>query len=158
MDQNLPSDRLTTPTRRAPWIIGGVLAVGVAVSAIAFGPAVAAQLAPAPSPTQTVAPADTAPTLSPDELAAVQQSADEQQAIISADEKAAADAAAAAAAAAAAKSAPKANAGGGAIHCPAGSFANSNDGVNDTSCFPDICSHIQVPDPAHPECDAAFKP
>lgn len=44
------------------------------------------------------------------------------------------------------------------IRCPAGSSANSNDGVNDTSCFPDICFNIAVPDPAHPECDVAFKP
>lgn len=46
----------------------------------------------------------------------------------------------------------------GPIKCPAGSTANSNDGVNDTSCFPDICFHIVVPDPAHPECNTAFKP
>lgn len=44
------------------------------------------------------------------------------------------------------------------IRCPAGSQANSNDGVNDTSCFPVVCFTIQVPDPAHPECDVAFKP
>lgn len=55
------------------------------------------------------------------------------------------------------------NNGGGAapsapIRCPAGSSANSNDGVNDTSCFPDICFSIAVPDPAHPECDVAFRP
>jgi len=44
------------------------------------------------------------------------------------------------------------------IRCPAGSTANSNDGVNDTSCYPDICFTIAVPDPVHPECDEAFKP
>lgn len=44
------------------------------------------------------------------------------------------------------------------VRCPAGSQANSNDGVNDTSCFPVVCFTIQVPDPAHPECDVAFKP
>lgn len=44
------------------------------------------------------------------------------------------------------------------VRCPAGSSANSSDGVNDTSCFPDICFNIAVPDPAHPECDVAFKP
>lgn len=44
------------------------------------------------------------------------------------------------------------------IKCPAGSSANSNDGVNDTSCYPDICMSIAVPDPAHPECNAPFKP
>lgn len=44
------------------------------------------------------------------------------------------------------------------IRCPAGSTANSSDGVNDTSCYPTICYSILVPDPAHPECDKAFKP
>lgn len=44
------------------------------------------------------------------------------------------------------------------IRCPAGSVANSNDGVNDTSCFPEICFSIVVPNPEHPECDVAFRP
>ena len=46
------------------------------------------------------------------------------------------------------------------VRCPAGSSANSNDGVNDTSCYPDICLSpgMIIPDPAHPECDAPFKP
>ncbi len=44
------------------------------------------------------------------------------------------------------------------IRCPAGSTANSSDGVNDTSCFPDVCFTIPVPDPAYPECDVAFRP
>lgn len=46
----------------------------------------------------------------------------------------------------------------GPIKCPAGSQANSGDGPNDTSCFPEICFHIVLPDPAHPECVTAFKP
>ena len=46
----------------------------------------------------------------------------------------------------------------GPIKCPAGSTANSGDAGNDTSCFPDICFHIVLPDPAHPECVTAFKP
>lgn len=46
----------------------------------------------------------------------------------------------------------------GPIQCPPGSTANSNDGVNDTSCFPDICFSISVPNPDHPECDYAFEP
>lgn len=50
----------------------------------------------------------------------------------------------------------------GPIRCPAGTQANSNDGNenggNDTSCFPDICWTIPVPDPAHPECDYAYPP
>ena len=44
------------------------------------------------------------------------------------------------------------------IQCPPGSTSNSNDGTNDTSCYPDVCFSIVVPDPAHPECDAPFKP
>jgi len=44
------------------------------------------------------------------------------------------------------------------VRCPAGSSANSSDGVNDTSCFPNICFSIAVPDAAHPECDVAFRP
>lgn len=45
-----------------------------------------------------------------------------------------------------------------AIKCPAGSQANSGDGVNDTSCFPDICFNISLPNPDHPECDEPFRP
>lgn len=44
------------------------------------------------------------------------------------------------------------------IRCPGGSLANSSDGVNDTSCMWEVCFSITVPDPAHPECDAAFRP
>lgn len=43
-------------------------------------------------------------------------------------------------------------------HCPAGSQANSGDASGDTSCFPEICFHIVLPDPAHPECVTPFKP
>lgn len=46
----------------------------------------------------------------------------------------------------------------GPIKCPAGSQANSGDGGNDTSCFPEICFHLVLPDPAHPECVTPFKP
>ena len=44
------------------------------------------------------------------------------------------------------------------IKCPAGSTAESGEGMNDTSCIPDLCRTITLPDPAHPECDAPFKP
>lgn len=71
-----------------------------------------------------------------------------------AEAAAAAQAAADAAAAAAAQAAPSS----GPVKCPSGSSANSGDGENDTSCFPDICFHLTLPDPAHPECDVAFKP
>ena len=46
----------------------------------------------------------------------------------------------------------------GPIKCPAGSQANSGDGGNDTSCFPEICFHITLPDPSHLECVTPFKP
>lgn len=42
--------------------------------------------------------------------------------------------------------------------CPPGSTANSSDGYNDTSCFPNVCFTIVVPNPDHPECDAPFRP
>ena len=44
------------------------------------------------------------------------------------------------------------------IKCPVGSSANSGDAGNDTSCFPNICFHITLPDAAHPECVTPFKP
>lgn len=46
----------------------------------------------------------------------------------------------------------------GPVKCPAGSQANSGDGENDTSCFPEICFHVVLPDPAYPQCEVAFKP
>ena len=97
--------------------------------------------------------------------AEVQAAADAQAA---AEAQAAADAQAAeqAAADAAAKAAPAPKTMAVApvpvesslIKCPAGSTANSGDEGNDTSCFPDICFHISLPDSAHPECVTAFKP
>ena len=44
------------------------------------------------------------------------------------------------------------------IKCPAGSQANSGNAGNDTSCFPEQCFRMVLPDPAHPECDTPFKP
>lgn len=69
-----------------------------------------------------------------------------------------AQAAATAAANAAAKATVQAPTASVLIKCPAGSTANSGDGGNDTSCFPTICFHISLPDPAHPECVTPFKP
>jgi hypothetical protein len=46
----------------------------------------------------------------------------------------------------------------GPTRCPAGSQANSGDASGDTSCFPEICFHLVLPDPAHPECVTPFKP
>lgn len=105
-----------------------------------------------------------------DYQAAAAAAADTQAAI---DAKAAADAlatqqaAAAAAAQAAAAVAPvpvkpraATVAPAGPIRCPAGSQANSNDGTNDTSCFPVKCFTMVVDpsDPASAECLTAFKP
>jgi hypothetical protein len=44
------------------------------------------------------------------------------------------------------------------IRCPLGSTSQANDGTNDTACLPNVCMTISIPDPAHPECDAVFKP
>jgi sRNA-binding protein len=47
----------------------------------------------------------------------------------------------------------------GPVKCPAGSISNGADGNgNDISCTYPVCQSIQIPDPAHPECDAPFKP
>lgn len=47
----------------------------------------------------------------------------------------------------------------GPVKCPAGSISNGVDGNgNDISCTYPVCQSIQIPDPAHPECDAPFKP
>jgi hypothetical protein len=102
-----------------------------------------------------------------DQQALAQEAADKAQgyaaaasasvdSIEAAEAEAAAIAEAAAAAAAAAASQDAAESG--PVKCPAGSQANSADGPNDTSCFPNICFSIAVPDPSHPECDVAFKP
>lgn len=96
----LPSDALKKPARRAPWIISGATALAILASAVAFGPAVASQLNPAPTATATALAADAPTGLTDAELAATQAGADAQQAQIAADAAAAAAAAAADAAAA----------------------------------------------------------
>lgn len=158
--QQLPSDTLRKPTRRTPWILSGIAAAALVVSAVTVGPSIAANLTPSAAPSPTMTPYVAA--LTPAELDSVQQGADAQQAIIVADQaaaaKAAADAAAAQAAASAAKATHHAATATGPIRCPAGSTANSGDGGNDTSCFPDICFHVTLPDPAYPQCVTAFKP
>jgi len=151
--KKLPSETLAHPVRRVPWIVGGVLAAAAIVSAVTFGPAVAAQLGafPSPSPSVTVAQ-DTGPTFTASELASIQAAADAQQATIAAGEaaavKAAADAAAAQVAAQQAASraaASQSNTGGlpaGAIvpsipgttspdttKCASGSASNNASGV-----------------------------
>lgn len=84
-----------------------------------------------------------------------------EEAAAAAAAKAAADAAAAQTAhdaAARQQSSSSSDDDSGPVRCPAGSQANSGDGGNDTSCFPVICFHIQLPDPNHPECVTPFKP
>lgn len=87
---------------------------------------------------------------------AAQQAAD--AAAAQADQQAAADALAAQQASDVATTDDAAAPAPGPTKCPAGSQANSGDGESDTSCFPDVCFHIPLPDPAHPECVTAFKP
>ena len=165
MAVKVPSDALSGPSHTVGWILGGASVLAIAVSAVMFGPTLAAQVNPAPSPSPTVIAVGggsyAAPiVVSPDSIEGSRTAAAAQAAA----EKAAADAATAAAAqaaadAAAAAATPKrAATSSGPVKCPAGSQANSGDGVNDTSCFPEICFHITLPDPAHPECVTAFKP
>lgn len=60
------------------------------------------------------------------------------------------------------KAAGPAYAGAGVYGATLGSYTGSQaltgDAGNDTSCLPTICFHITLPDPAHPECAAPFKP
>lgn len=44
------------------------------------------------------------------------------------------------------------------ILCPGGSTSVGSDGFNDTSCLPNECFSITLPDPAYPQCDAPFRP
>jgi len=107
--------------------------------------------------------------------AAAKKKAAEEAAAAAAAKKAAEDAAAAAAAEAAQdQAADERDDGSGSsdssdssapqqpVTCPPGSQANSGTTINgvrvDTSCFPEICFHITLPDPNHPECVTAFKP
>lgn len=39
-----------------------------------------------------------------------------------------------------------------------GAVPVASDGYNDTSCTWEVCYSISIPDPAHPECDANFRP
>jgi hypothetical protein len=163
------ADKLRTPARKLPWLIGAPVALALAVGG-AFGAAALTQPAPVPTPSVVAVVHE---GLSPAELVQVQAAADGQAAQIAADAAAAlaaqqaadaaaaqqaADALAAQQAAAAAATHKSAATVVGLVKCPAGSQANTGDGGNDTSCFPDICFHITLPDPAHPECVTAFKP
>lgn len=90
--------------------------------------------------------------------AEAQQSAVDAQtavdSLVAAEEAAAAQAAAIAAETAAAQAASTADPN----RCPAGTSANSGDGGRDTSCLPNICFGLTLPDPSHPECDYAHPP
>lgn len=159
--------------------IGAVAAVIAGV--YAFGAtAPAAEPAPTPTSVREWIPA-TVPAVDGDQLEAEAErarvAAEAEAARVAAEQAAAAQAAAQAAAdAAAAEEAARAaqqtqqrsttpSQGGGEapapaapIRCPGGSVANSSDGTNDTSCMWEVCFTITVPDAAHPECDAAFRP
>lgn len=99
-----------------------------------------------------------------EKAAAAQKAAEEAAAAQAAAQQAAAEQAAAQQQAATQQSAAQsrdsndAPTASGPVKCPAGSQANSGDGPNDTSCLPEICFHIQLPDPAHPDCETPFKP
>lgn len=131
MNQKLPSDALTKPTRRMPWILGGIGAAAIAVTAVIAGPSIAASLNPQAAPTPTATPY--VATLTPAELDSVQQGADQQAAIIAAEkaaaEKAAADAAAAQAAADAAAQAAT-HSSGSSVHGRKVPFIKSDDPQN----------------------------
>lgn len=175
----LPGMAQTRITR----IATGAAAIGVVAVIIgtvwAFGASTGAA-EPEPSPSASVAAVDfselqanvqqvidgqvEAARLEAERVAAEAQAAADAEAARVAAEQAAADAAAAEAARQTAKqnansgSTPTTPVQASPVRCPAGSTANSSDGINDTSCFPDICFTITVPDPAHPECDTAFRP
>lgn len=44
------------------------------------------------------------------------------------------------------------------IKCPAGSRANSGDGLNDTSCLPEECFYGTISPETHPQCMQPFRP
>ena len=149
--------------------IGAVAAIVAGVYAFGLG-APAAQPTPTPTVSQEAEPVPFVPRISVDteerRAAAAEESA-RIQAERAAAEAAAAEAARIAAEEEAARQAEQQSGGetpstpeapAAPIKCPPGSTANSSDGVNDTSCFPDICYSIAVPDPNHPECDVAFRP
>jgi hypothetical protein len=165
-------------TKAKTWASSGIATAGVAAIIIATSAIVGAvQAQPAPTPTHTAVtverPADNVDisTTSPSsERALARQQAEAEAAALAAAAQAAAQAEVERVAAeqAVQQEQPVVNEGGGSspvdqpapapVRCPAGSSANSNDGVNDTSCYPDICFSIAVPDPGHPECDAPFRP
>jgi hypothetical protein len=130
----------------------GVTAARAHLAAVAFQHS--AELAMPRLQTATTAAAAEANTSSADQVVAAEQAAVAAQAAADL----AAQQAAAQAAYAAAHAKPSNVGADGLIHCPAGSTANSGDVQGATSCFPDICFHITLPDPNHPECVTAFKP
>jgi hypothetical protein len=157
---------------RTGWIgktIGGVIAGALVIGGSALGintyvTATAAHeravilAASTPAPAAAVVNANIAA-----DREAVQTVTDEVTAQNMADEKAAEAAALAAQQAAqeqtAAKAATKTRAAvQHATTCPPGSTVNSGDGDVAYTCFPDVCFHVTLPDPAYPQCVTAFKP
>lgn len=133
----LPSDNLAKTNRRAPWIIGSVASAALIVAAVIAGPSVAAQLTPAPTPTETAIVADSAPTaLTASDIDSIQQAAEAQHDTIIAEQEAQAAAAllaqqqADAAAAAAAHAAQHHSSSAGSVHGRKVPFIKSTDPQN----------------------------
>jgi hypothetical protein len=162
-----PQDAKPVKNRRVLKIVIAAVAAAVAIAALSWGgvawangvsaqrahvEAVATQhqvdAARGHLTAQTQAAGDESDTSSADAVVAAEQA--REAAALAAQQAAAAEVAAEAAAHKAA--------GSHATKCPAGSQANSGDGDVDFTCFPDICFHITLPDPNHPECVTAFKP
>jgi len=152
------ADRLRGRTRRWPWIGGGLLAAGLVVTAAMVGPAFAANLSAAASPSPTAT--EYVATLTPAEEDSVQQAADDQAAKIAADNKAAADAAAAAANAAALAAAHQQKSADGPVKCAAGYTANAVDADgNESNCLKNGPSGTQcVAYDANNNCTQYYKP
>ena len=117
-----------------------------------------AQAAVPAAPIGDVTTTDEQQALADSDAAGAKAVSDEQAAEAAASALAAQQAAAAQAAYAAARAYHSNVGSDGLIHCPAGSMANSGDSSGATSCFPDICFHVTLPDPAYPQCVTAFKP
>jgi hypothetical protein len=168
-----PQETQAVRSRRRAWAIAvglvgvaGIIVAGcfavppvlAAANQAAYNTAQAkAQAAVPAAPVGDATSAGEQQTLANSDTAGGQAIATEQAAL---QAQAAAAAAAQAAAEAAATQKARASDIGpdGLIVCPPGSQANSGDSSGATSCFPDICFHITLPDPNHPECVTPFKP
>jgi hypothetical protein len=168
-----PQDAKPVKSRRVLKIVIGSVVAAVVVVALSWGgvawangiaaqrahdQAVAAQHQVAVAlphlEAQTAAIADESDTSSADDVVAAEKT---REAAVLAAQQAAAEAAYAAAQKAA-KAHHTYKDANGLIACPPGSSANSGDETGATSCFPDVCFHTTLPDPAYPQCVNTFKP